>query len=477
MDVRYKRLGLNTFLVFIGRAGSALIGMIMLPFYTNWLSPEEYGTYDLVYTYSLIILGVATCSISDSIFIYPKTSDTDGKKQYFTSGLAFSIVTMVFCGFTLWGLSELLKDKVKDYIIFQMTWIVIGMVASSFLELYIQSFTRAIDQMRVYGFTGIVQTLSIAVFSLILIPKLGLNGYFISLITANFVAAAFSFTCSKSYRYINWKSYDSNALKELLKYGIPLVPSGIMWWLVNGFNKPIIESEIGLAELGIFAVANKFPALITLLFSIFANAWGITMLEEFGKPDFNHFFNKTTKFLFFIMVMAGCILSSLSYPLILIITEPSYINAWIYIPLLIIGVIIQNFAGIVGGVFSAMKQSKYILYSSIYGGIASVVFTIVFIKLWGLSGVCISIAASFLVMSIVRLIYAWKYINLLDLRYLFILLLTLIGYVVFVIGDFNPIISVLFQIVIIIIMILFNYTYVNSVITIVRNRIHKIKSK
>lgn len=477
MDSRYKKLGANTLLVFIGRAGSALIGMLMLPFYTNWLSPEEYGTYDLVYTYSLIILGVVTCSISDSIFVYPKTSDSDGKTRYFTSGLTFSIVTIIFCGFTLWGLSEILKDRVREYIIFQMVWIVIGMVASSFLQLYVQSFTRAIDKMKVYGITGIVQTLSIAMLSLILIPRLGLTGYFIALIIANFVAATFSFLCSKSYKYLNWRAYDNCALKELLKYGIPLVPSGIMWWLVNGFNKPIIESEIGLTGLGIFAVANKFPALITLLFTIFANAWNITLLEEFGNSDFNNFFNRTVKFLFFVMILSGCVLSSISYPLILIIANPSYLSAWVYIPILIIGVIIQNFAGIIGGIFSAMKQSKYILYSSVVGGLSSIVFTIAFIKLWGLTGVCISIAASFLIISIIRLIFAWRYINLLDLRYILVLFLTLTIYVILIVGDLNPVFSISCQIILLTAIILSNRTYITRIGTLFVQKIHNIKSK
>ena len=48
---KYKRLGKNTFLVFIGNTGSKLIALVMLPFYTSWLSVEDYGVTDIINVY------------------------------------------------------------------------------------------------------------------------------------------------------------------------------------------------------------------------------------------------------------------------------------------------------------------------------------------------------------------------------------------------------------------------------------------
>ena len=48
---KYKRLGKNSLLVFIGSIGSKLLAILMLPFYTAWLSVENYGDIDLVGTY------------------------------------------------------------------------------------------------------------------------------------------------------------------------------------------------------------------------------------------------------------------------------------------------------------------------------------------------------------------------------------------------------------------------------------------
>ena len=89
----------------------------------------------------------------------------------------------------------------------------------------------------------------------------------------------------------------------------------------------------------------------------------------------------------------------------------------------------QSFSGTIGGVFAAEKKSKYFFYSSIWGAVVSVLATIAFIRFWGLQGAAIAVAFSFLVMSISRLIYAWKHIN--EMKLLWYILLTFL-YVVFI---------------------------------------------
>ena len=92
---KYKRLGKNTLLIFLGNAGSKLITLIMLPIYTHWLSPSEYGTTDVILSYSSLALGVISMCIADAIFVISKSVTDDEKKQLYTSGWLFSIVILL----------------------------------------------------------------------------------------------------------------------------------------------------------------------------------------------------------------------------------------------------------------------------------------------------------------------------------------------------------------------------------------------
>lgn len=87
MDNRYKRLGLNSVLVFIGKAGSSLVALLMLPLYTSWLSTDEFGSADLINIYATILVSILSCSIASSIFVIPNKVYKEKCISYYSTGL------------------------------------------------------------------------------------------------------------------------------------------------------------------------------------------------------------------------------------------------------------------------------------------------------------------------------------------------------------------------------------------------------
>lgn len=103
---RSDKLVKNISFIVIGNIGSKLMGFFMLPFYTNWLSPADYGTTDLLIVYANLLLNVVACDMSDAIYIYPVGAT---KQKYVITillGLYFSFVfhNMHVC---IWGISYL----------------------------------------------------------------------------------------------------------------------------------------------------------------------------------------------------------------------------------------------------------------------------------------------------------------------------------------------------------------------------------
>ncbi len=403
---KYKKLGKNTLIVFLGNVGSKLINIIMLPIFTHWLSPEEYGTTDIIITYSSLMLSIVAMCIYDAIFVIPKRSNDEEKTSFFTTGWMFSIITFSFTGFLcfliifLWTGSSNIVVEYLPYLFF--------LVFTSFLQTYTQSFTKAIDKMTVYCLTGIINTASVAIFAVILIPSFGVKGYLLSIIIAYLISAVYSFVASKSYKFIRFGSVKKESLIRLLKYSIPLIPNSLMFWFVNGMNRPLIAEYVGLDANGILAVANKIPGVISTLFLVFSNAWAISLLEEYGKSGFTHFFNMAVRCVMLPSVIVACILGTFSKEIIVVLADDAYIEAYKYVPLAMIGSILSGLSGTVGGIFSAKEQSKFFFYSSVWGAIASVLFMYALIPLLHLYGAVIASALSYFVIVIVRFIYAKK---------------------------------------------------------------------
>lgn len=470
MDSRYKKLGKNTALVFAGSAGSKLITLLMLPYYTRMLSPADYGISDLVYTYSGIMLSIMSCCIADAIFIFPKNVDTIARKQYFTSGILFSILN-----FFLWSIiTGIIANYGGEGTFSRYAWWIFALTLSSFFQSYMQQFSLSIERMGVYSLTGIVHVICLAGFAFLLMPSMGLEGYLLSMVISNVLTGAFSLIAAGSFRYFNFKYLSKSHLTDLLKYGLPLIPNTIMWWIVNGVNRPIMEANLGLDAVGIYAVANKFPAVLTMLFGIFSSAWTISMLDEFGKPDFNQFFNKTAKILFYGMSLFTVAFVLCSKLVVKVFAAPEFYEAWRYMPILTIGILLSCMSGLIGGIYSAEKKSKYFFYSSIWGAISSLALTMIGVKLWGLMGVCIAVVISFLCMVIVRLKYAWKHINLIDIKY-YLMMLALVSLVaVAYVMDLPWIYVVTISIVSVLFMLLLNKTETKALVAIAKTKIkHK----
>lgn len=467
MDSKYKSLGVNTVLVFIGKLGSGLITFLMLPLYTRWLGPEQFGLVELVNTYSNIIISLATCCMADAIFIYPKTADQEGKRKYFSSGLAVALIG-IFLAFILSFFLMLDIFSILGSFHTNSTQIVL-LSSCLFLQSYTQQFTRSIDKMKVYSASGIVLSAAIALYAFLLIPFWGTDGYIYSLALANVTASGYSFTVSGAYKFLSVQAWDKTFAVELIKYGAPLIPNAVMWWLVDGINRPIMEAELGLAVIGVYAVASKFPSVLNVISGAFSNAWGISVSEEYGKKNFNHYFNQIFKLVFFLLMIFSFLMSLLAKPIISIFAAPEYIEAYKLLPILLLSVILANASGMVGGIFMAMKQSKYFFYSSTIGAFVSVICTLLLVNYFGVYGVAWAATLSFFVMTIVRLYYVWKDVDKMDIRYYAISLLLYILFV-YVLFDMQSIMKISSAAILMLFYILMNKKPIMTVISLVKSK-------
>lgn len=413
---KYSRLGKNAILIFVGNAGSKLIGLLMLPFYTRWLSVSDYGTADIITVYASLILGVVSCSIFDSIFIFPKDQSFERKKGYFSSGLAFCFFSILVIGLLL----TLFGNQLEHWsigVFSRFRWLIFGILVTSYCQQLVQQFVRSIDKMLVYSLSGVVLTLSQVCFSFIWIPRWGVEGFVAATIVSNVVACVYSLVHSGAYRYVSLNSICPSCLKEMLKYSVPLIPNGIMWFLISSLNRPIMEAYDGLFIIGLFAVANKFPSLLNMLYLLFQQAWMISVLEEAKTAQYAQFYNRMLKLVFVIQVLGAVILTIFGKFIIRQFTTPDYYEAWIYIPILLVGVLFSNVATFVGTNFAVTRESKYYFYSTVWAGAASVMLNFLLIPHYSISGACWAIVLSQVINMLARIKYSWKYVSITDFNF------------------------------------------------------------
>lgn len=420
---KYKRLGVNTLLIFIGNIGSKLIGLVMLPLYTRWLGPELYGVSDILNTYATVLLSIVTCSMAEALFVFPKDKEDNIKASYFTTGCTF-VLAMLSLTALVFALIDINADSHNSFI--DNIWMLYLLLSTQIVQTITQQFVRSIDKIKVYSITGFITTSFTAVLGCLLVPNYSLNGYIWSYSLACIIGALYSFFFSGSYRYIDFSGIRIDRLKEMLSYCVPLVPSAVTWWVIGALNRPIMESYIGLHDIGVYAVASKFPNLLNSLFVIFGLSWQISVLEEYGKPGYSRFFNNAVRGVFALIAMGVILLSAFSKQIITIFASNEFYKGWMLVPLLTLGTLLGNLGSMFGTNFLASKKSKYMLYTSIWGSGAALILNFLLIPSLGLWGATISTVISMLVIAITRIYYSWQFVKMTNIAsYIFTIALIL----------------------------------------------------
>lgn len=408
---RYKTLGQNTLYSFLGTFGTKFIGFLMLPFYTKWLSTSDYGTTDLLTIYASLLTSAVTLSMHEAVFVFPLRQKFQKQKEYFSTALVSSLVSIFATLLVFFLLSWGARCFNWNGVFFNNIWSIAFLFSTSYLQTFSQQFCRAIDKMKVFCFSSLIYAICTALFALLLIPYFGLYGFVWSVGISNIVAFLYSSIGIKINKYISFKTIMLARWKEMLGFAMPLIPNATIWWVISSMNRPFMEQYLGLSAIGIFAVANKFPSIVCAILGIFSNSWQISVLQEYGNKTFKDFYARISSLYIPLLVLVSCLLSLASEWLTKSFVDKKFYEAWKYVPIISLAIVGMGLGGFVGGIFSAVKKSRYYLYSSIYGGIATLGFNMLLIPYFGVWGAAISFSLSHFVICLVRIYYSSKFVK------------------------------------------------------------------
>lgn len=407
----YKKLLGNSFVFAVGNLGSKIISFILVPLYTYYLTTTEYGSVDLVTTSTSLLLPIVSANIFDAVFRFAmdkKESNTSVlSNSLFVAG--FGVIIFVL----LYPLISLINVEFK-----MLNYIYIILILQIFQSVFSQ-FIRAIGAVKIFALNGIIMTLVTGALNVILLTQfiMGIDGYLISIILANIVSIIYLCLSVKIWSYVSLSTVNKQLVKKMLSYSIPMIPNSIMWWLISASNRYFILYFVGASANGIYAAANKIPSILSILSSIFTQAWQLSAIEEYENNNKSEFysavFNYYSSLLF---IGTSAIIVVLKYFMGYFVS-PEYYDGWKVVPFLLLSVIFSSFSSFLGTNYLAVKQTAGVFRTSIYGGTASVVFNILLVPSFGILGAAVASMLSFLIMWVLRIIDTKKYIELsIDLR-------------------------------------------------------------
>lgn len=382
----------------IGTVSSKVIVFFMLPVYTKFIKPVDYGYYDLSTTYIALLSGILFFDVWSSMmrFMYDSRK-LDGK--YKAVGSAWVI----------FGGSAIVYVIVGIIIASTLGIRYVGLIFLYGLSNNISSMydftSRGLGKNRQFAISGVLCTLTNVFTNLILLVlwHWDFSSLYIAFILGNLVQAAYLEANVHLLKHARWKILDFSLIKTMLRYTMPLCINSVSYWLLYSFDRLVINHMMGTAANGYFAIGDKFGAMIALVTTCFTYAWQeMSFAHAANKGNDGAFFAKACNTYMKFLGAGAAILISACYIIFPLMVNKSYEAAKVTIPLFLLVGLISALSTFIGNVFYAIKDTKTIFTSMVASCLLNLALCFPLIHAFGLNGANISIFLSFLLNIIIR---------------------------------------------------------------------------
>ncbi|HEY6584025.1 MAG TPA: oligosaccharide flippase family protein [Gaiellaceae bacterium] len=258
----------------LGSLVSRFIAVLLLPVYTRYLTPADYGLIETLIALSAILTVLLAAGVKSAFFrFYFDEKDHAGHLRVIRTSFWFTMV-MATAGLIA-GLS--LADPISQFLFGTGTHA--DLVRAAFVGLWasvnyeqLTSLFR-VEQRSVAYLIATLINLCLTVGATLLLVVAWEVGP-IGVIVGNFTGTLLVYLGLLAYRReqlgLEW---DRELLREMNRFGMPLVPSALFLWALNFSDRFFLVKLSGPREVGLYSIGVRMASAIILFLAAFRTAW------------------------------------------------------------------------------------------------------------------------------------------------------------------------------------------------------------
>ena len=250
---------------------SKVIAVALLPLYTRYLSPADYGAAEVMFAAVVAVSIVVRFGLIEAILRFYYLDEEDPRE----------VVRSTFAGlFWLSTLGALLllpfagpfSEALLDHSAPELVRIAIGGLWVLTMWEFMLTLFRLEERARAFFLTTILNVLASIALTVVLVVGFdeGARGLLLGSYAAGaaFVVALIAL----QWRRLSLR-FDRHLLRRLFRFGLPTMPAEVSLYLLNFVDRLIIVRSVGLAEAGLYSLAVKFAQAVNVLVRGFQLAW------------------------------------------------------------------------------------------------------------------------------------------------------------------------------------------------------------
>ncbi len=405
------------------------LNYLLVPLYANKLSTFDNGTQTIIY---------ANIALANVLFSYgletsylKVVSDSAQKErdetQLFSTAFITLFVTSTLFAFCIAifapDIAQLIGLSSGDYLFVRFAALILWLdtlLVIPFAELRLK---RKAFQFAIARVVGVIAVVACAI--ILIVPfHFGLSGVFIAEAFGSFVSLLLVTPVFRQFRLF----YSSVQLRDMLRIGLPYVPTGIAGLLIHLIDRNIliripasdIERIYGPGYqpsdiVGIYGRIAAFGVVLQLVIQVFRFAWQPFFLQHSKDPDakrlFQHVLSISTLVTMFLALAATFFVPDLvryHYAGSFYLLPPRYWIGLSILPWIFLSYVFDMISTNLSAGLLITGNTRYLPIVTFAGAAVTAIFCWWFIPLSGMDGAAYAIVAGTAVMCLVMAWYSLK---------------------------------------------------------------------
>jgi O-antigen/teichoic acid export membrane protein len=396
-----KNLLSDTIKYGLGKVILKFFSILIVPVIAKNFPPDIFGEINIITTFTGLFLGIAVLGFDSAIAYYYYHGEEELKHNYlgtaFITRMFVSILMFVFFlvfSKVLSGANFLLKNNEKYLLV------ILGAAVIPFdnwLSFFVD-LTRFIMKPVIYNIANISKVIIYYLLIIFfLVNGLTVEKIFYSILVSSVLPSLFLFIFYR--KFLNFK-INLYCLKRLLKYGLPLVPASVMYFLMSSANRFVLNAYTTLEDTGIFSMMNSVASIFLLITSSIIMAWPAYSMIIAKREDAQAVFARVTTILFVLLVPLAFLFWSVADIVILIFSRPVYLNGENTVILLTIQHIFNllYYCTAIGLILK--EKTMFISIGNSLACIVAVLISFPLCKYWGIFGAALASCIGYVVSTI-----------------------------------------------------------------------------
>lgn len=387
-------------------------GFLLLPVYTFFLTPDDYGHLSVILSVSNFISIVILLAIpyATARFNFKVTGDDEKMRALWGNNLLLVLLSTFLIGTVLLLFHRYLLDPFTKGIPFYPL-LFINLLTTMLGPLYVfyQSYLQTGQNGKRYG-VNLAMNFTINTVLIILFVagfRMGVKG----VLLANLVSALlFAVYVMIAFLPRLKLRFSKDQTKETLRFSLPLIPHSLSFWTVGMMDRMFLLNSRGAAETGIYSVGNQVGATMNVITSSINQAYSPWFYDLIRDPQRNvPVVVKTANIICAVYCLAALAISFFSKEIIQLLAGQQYTESWKIIPLTAFACVLMGYYHFFANVVLLEEKTKHIAMVSITSAVCSVLLNIWAVPAFGAFGAAVSMFVAYLLTSLLALLLSRKF--------------------------------------------------------------------